>query len=107
MTLRNIIFLLIALSLLFGACAAPLQESREDYVKSHPTIDPATKEAILKGEPKVGMTPEEVTATCGKPNVVTKGVKSGEYCDYWGYKRYTVTFGKEGKATDVKPEGGY
>jgi hypothetical protein len=95
----------IIMSLFLGACATPatLTQSREDYVKAHPNLDPKTKEAILQGNAVVGMTPDEVRASCGEPNIKDSGVQGGKYCDLWGYKRYTVTFGPEGKAIDVKP----
>jgi hypothetical protein len=99
---RKIISLFIITTILVSACAAPLSESRENYVKAHPNLDPQTKDAILKGEATVGMTQEEVKTSCGAPNIVTKGVEAGRYCDYWGYKRFTVTLGPDGQVINVK-----
>lgn len=99
---KRIVCLVIIIAIFLGACAPSLTESRENYVRAHPNLDQKAKDAILKGEATVGMTQEEVKASCGEPNIVTKGVEAGKYCDYWGYKRYTVTFGPEGKVTNVK-----
>lgn len=105
MVAKKTLLVVIIVSLVLGACAttATLTQSREDYVKAHPDLDPKVKEAILQGQATVGMTRDEVRASCGDPNIVTTGVQAGKYCDYWGYKRYTVTFSPGGKVTDVKP----
>jgi hypothetical protein len=105
MVAKKALLVVIIVSLVLGACATPttLTQSREDYVKAHPNLNPKVKEAILQGEAVVGMTPDEVRASCGQPNIVNTGVQAGKYCDFWGYKRYTVTFGPEGKVTEVKP----
>ena len=98
------LILLVIIAIFLGACAPTLTQTREDYVKAHPNLDPKVKEAILQGQAVVGMTPGEVRASCGAPNIASKGVEAGKYCDYWGYKRYTVTFGTEGKVIKVSPQ---
>jgi hypothetical protein len=103
MLAKRIIICLTLVSLLGAACAPTVTQSREAYVKMHPDLDPKTKAAILNGEATVGMTKEEVKASCGAPTQVTSGPgKTGEYCDLWGYKRYEVLFGKNGKVVEVK-----
>jgi hypothetical protein len=82
MLAKRIIICLTLVSLLGAACAPTLTQSREA---------------------SVGMTKEEVKASCGAPTQVTSGPgKTGEYCDLWGYKRYEVLFGKNGKVVEVK-----
>ena len=80
----------------------PMLQSREAYVKAHPELDPKVKNAILEGDGVPGMTQEQVRVSCGEPNLVSTGKHNGEYCDLWGYKRYTITF-KDGKVVDVNP----
>ncbi|MBM4274886.1 MAG: hypothetical protein FJ134_10580 [Deltaproteobacteria bacterium] len=99
---KKIIAVFFILALSVSACAPALQDYREDYVKSHPDLDPRIREAILKGEAVVGMTQEQVMASCGAPNLTTRGQEAGKYCDYWGYKRFTVTIGPDGKVINVK-----
>ncbi len=99
---KRILVALLVMSLFCGACAPTLTDSREAYIKAHPDLAPKVKDAISKGEPSVGMTMDEVRASCGDPNLVTQGVKDGEICNYWGYKRYNVTFDKTGKVIEVK-----
>jgi putative hemolysin len=104
MTAKKTLALVLAMALLVGACATPttLMQSREAYVRAHPNLDPKVKDAILQGKATVGMTQEEVRVSCGDPNLVSAGTREGQYCDLWGYKRYTVTF-QNGKVVDVKP----
>jgi len=105
MLAKKTLIAVIIVSLFLGACATTttLTQSRENYVKAHPDLDPKVKNAILQGGAVVGMTQDEVRASCGEPNIKSSGVQAGKYCDLWGYKRYTVTFGPEGKVIDVKP----
>jgi hypothetical protein len=105
MKIKQTLALFLVLALFLGACATPttLTQSREAYVKAHPDLDPKVKNAILQGGVMVGMTQDEVRASCGEPNIKSAGVQAGKYCDYWGYKRYTVTIGPEGKVIEVKP----
>jgi hypothetical protein len=100
---RALIGLMIA-SILLGSCATAttLRESREDYLKVHPYLDQKTKEAILSGEPVIGMTKEQVRVTCGSANNVTQGLEGGKYREYWGYPRHSVTFDERGKVMMVK-----
>ena len=100
MNARSTLALLLVLALFVGACAT--MQSREAYVKAHPKLDPKVKNAILEGGAVPGMTQEQVRVSCGEPNLVSTGKHNGEYCNLWGYKRYTVTF-KDGKVVDVKP----
>lgn len=96
---------ILLLSALLSACATPatLAQSREAYVQAHPELSPQVKEAILRGEAVAGMTPEQVTVSCGSPNLVTQEKdKGGKYCSLWGYKRYTVVFGEDNKVIEVK-----
>jgi outer membrane protein assembly factor BamE (lipoprotein component of BamABCDE complex) len=104
MSTRRTLALFLVLALFAGACATPttLMDSREAYVKAHPELDPTVKNAILEGTAVPGMTQKQVRASCGEPNLTSTGKYHGEYCDLWGYKRYTVTF-KDGKVVDVKP----
>jgi len=104
MKAKQTLALFLVLALFVGACATPttLTQSREDYIKAHPNLDPKVKNAILQGGAVAGMTQEEVRASCGEPNLVSTGSHEGKYCDLWGYKRYTVTF-QDGKVIDVKP----
>ena len=88
-----------------SACATPatLAQNREAYVQAHPELSSKVKEAILRGDAVVGMTPEQVTVSCGSPNLVTtEKDKRGKYCSLWGYKRYTVMFGEDNTVIDVK-----
>ena len=103
MRAQRTVILLLIVAIFLGACAPTLTQTREDYIKAHPNLDPQVKEAILQGQAVPGMTPGEVRASCGAPNLVSKGAEAGKYCDYWGYKRFTVTFGPEGKVIQVTP----
>lgn len=48
------------------------------------------QEAVLKGEARKGMTPEQVEVAMGKPTeVVTRGVKAGED-EIWVYRKSNV-----------------
>jgi uncharacterized protein YodC (DUF2158 family) len=102
----KIMFVLVLLmGVVLSACATPatLTQNREAYIQAHPELSPKVKEAILRGDAVVGMTPEQVTVSCGSPNLVTSEKdKRGNYCSLWGYKRYTVVFGEENKVIDVK-----
>jgi hypothetical protein len=104
MNARRKLALFLILALFVGACATPttLMQSQEAYVKAHPELAPKVKNAILEGSAVPGMTQEQVRVSCGEPNLVSTGRHNGEYCDLWGYKRYTVTF-QDGKVVDVKP----
>lgn len=105
MRVKKTLILLVVISAIFvGACAPTLSQTREDYVKANPNLDPQIKEAILSGKAIPGMTAEDVKASCGSPNIATRGAEAGKYCDYWGYKRYSVTFGPEGKVIKVTPK---
>jgi hypothetical protein len=104
MLAKKLLIVLIVASIFLGACAPTLTQSREEYVKAHPNLDPKIKDAILQGKATVGMTLEEVKASCGEPNILSSGVEAGKYCDYWGYKRYSVTVGPEGKVIKVTPK---
>jgi hypothetical protein len=97
------LIMLIILSILSVACAPSLKETRENYVKAHPNLSQEAKEAILKGEAVIGMTEDDVKASCGTPNIVKPGAgEAKEICDYWGYKRYKVYFDKDGKVIKVR-----
>jgi hypothetical protein len=100
MNARRTLALFLVLALFVGACATT--QSREAYVKAHPELAPTVKNAILEGGAMPGMTQEQVRVSCGEPNLVSTGRHNGEYCNLWGYKRYTVTF-QDGKVVDVSP----
>lgn len=102
MNARRTLALFLVLALFVGACATTMLQSREAYVKAHPELDPKVKNVILEGDAVPGMTQEQVRVSCGEPNLVSTGKHNGEYCDLWGYKRYTITF-KDGKVVDVNP----
>ena len=102
MNARRTLALFLVLALFVGACATTMLQSREAYVKAHPELDTKVKKAILEGDGVPGMTQEQVRVSCGEPNLVSTGKHNGEYCDLWGYKRYTITF-KDGKVVDVNP----
>jgi hypothetical protein len=103
MNARRTLALFLVLALFVGACATPTTlQSREAYVKAHPGLDPKVKNVILEGGAVPGMTQEQVRVSCGEPNLVSTGKHNGEYCNLWGYKRYTVTI-KDGKVVDVQP----
>lgn len=96
---------LLVIAVVLSACATPatVTQNREAYVQAHPELNSKVKEAILRGEAVAGMTPEQVTVSCGSPNLVTSEKdKRGKYCSLWGYKRYTVVFGEDNKVIDVK-----
>ena len=104
MNARRTLAVFLVLSVFVGACATPtaLMDSREAYIKAHPELNPKVKNAILEGAAVPGMTQEQVRVSCGEPNLVSTGERNGEYCNLWGYKRYTVTF-QDGKVVDVNP----
>ncbi|MFP3868249.1 MAG: hypothetical protein ACLFUU_08820 [Desulfobacteraceae bacterium] len=101
---KNIVLIVcLSLSLLLNSCGSTFSQPREAYIKANPDISDTKKEAILRGEPLVGMTKEEVRATCGTPNIISQGVgKDKKICDFWGYKRYKVQFDQEGKVIEVE-----
>jgi|SRR6516164_4077093 hypothetical protein len=47
--------------------AAEAKRRREDYVNAHPELESWLRDAILTGKIKIGMTAEQVEASCGKP----------------------------------------
>jgi hypothetical protein len=62
-------------------------QRREAYVAAHLDLDAATREAISKGEVKVGMTTADVHASWGEPSRKnTSGGIGGEFIT-WIYRR--------------------
>jgi hypothetical protein len=47
--------------------AAEAKRRRDDYVNAHPELQQQTRDDILSGKFRIGMTAEQVQASCGKP----------------------------------------
>ncbi len=62
----------LIVALAAGGCLLPPDplERRHAYLRSHPEIDPISREAILSGQIWEGMDRDEVLASLGEPNTV-------------------------------------
>lgn len=65
--------------------AARDKHRREQYVNAHPELEQKTKDVILSGMLGIGMTSEQVEASCGKPpygvnSTVTAYGKHEQWC---------------------------
>ena len=69
-----------------------LRDARQAHVLSNPGPSPAIIEAIKTGEPVVGMTPDQVSASWGKPYRVNKfsGGRLEEWVFGCAYPHYCV-----------------
>lgn len=84
-----VILSLLAL-LVAGAACATNQSRRQGYVKSRPELSAQTRQDILSGHIRVGMSEDQVRASLGSPTevrarVLKKGLK------------VTWVYGKKGK----------
>ncbi len=94
---RIIVFLV--LGFLGGGCVAidhsrddmKLSQARAAYVQATPGLHTATQQAILDGQPQVGMTREQVGATLGPPDKnITRFITQFGENETWSYLRYPV-----------------
>ncbi len=78
-------------------------ETKENYFKTHPNLQPNVKDAIINSEVLNGMSMDEVTASWGNPDSITKGAEGETYYEYRGYrhKHDTVIFGKDGRVINI------
>ena len=85
------LLLLPLLSLIVGCVTTQQQkhqeavERRQAYVAAHPTLDTDIKWAILEGKVGVGMTPEQVIASWGRPHDINRNVGSWGVNEQWVY----------------------
>jgi len=91
---HNKTYLIPIIFLLLFACGPSIyelgqqaQQRRENYVKTHLNLNQEIKYAILKGEPRLGMSPDEVMAILGEPRYKSWSIsyKHG-YIVIFGYK---------------------
>jgi hypothetical protein len=94
----------IALAGLIG-CGPGLNEQRRDnYVASHPNVDPATRSLIKGGRVAPGMTKDQVVAAWGNPPSDCPIWRSNlmeiwDYCHHPG--RTLVVFDQHGRVSKV------
>ncbi len=68
---------------------ATIKVFRNNYIKAHPELSQATKEAILGGSVFVGMTDKEVKASLGPPERVNRTVIGNIANEQWIYYQLT------------------
>lgn len=59
-------YFLIGVILLCGCATFPSAQVRQTYVDSHPSLPKETRQAILEGKIRIGMTKDEVKASWGE-----------------------------------------
>jgi hypothetical protein len=103
MRLRYLLLISSFLALFICGCGPSVTAHRQQYVNTHTNLAPETRDAILKGEVRVGMTKDEVTGCLGSPGAITTGasIDKGFY-NYWAYGDTIVYFGLDGKVSAVK-----
>jgi hypothetical protein len=75
------------------------QERRAQYVKDHPQLRPAFAQDILDGKVAVGMTPDDVKASWGKPGMInSSGGVNGSF-DQWCYHDSSFLYFTDGLLT--------
>ena len=74
---------LIAFAVLATGCQSLDKKRRAKYVLANPELTPVHQDFILRGKLWVGMTPDEVKASRGKPTVVNSD-PLGKY-EIWSY----------------------
>jgi hypothetical protein len=73
------------------------QKVRADYVAAHPKMDPTIKDSILAKKLCVGMNPEQVELSWGKPEQKSVSGESSGLTQQWVYPDRTYVYFAEGK----------
>jgi len=60
-------------------------QRRQSYVNTHPNLSPITKQDILEGRPRIGMTQEQVRACSGDPAKVQRSGNASGIREVWIY----------------------
>jgi len=76
--------ILLLITVLLSACASA-QSRRDDYISTHPGLDPEIAEAIREGRITEGMTEDDVRAAWGDPERETVTVAEGGTSKIWAY----------------------
>lgn len=63
-----------------------IEESRKNYVATHPNVDKEILDYISKGDICIGMNTEQVIATWAKPTSVSTTMTRYGKSEQWGYK---------------------
>jgi len=75
---------------------------RQEYVKNHHALSKRTKNDILKGLIRIGMTKEQATASWGRPQDINRSVGSWGVHEQWIYGEFphsTYVYFDNGKLT--------
>ena len=75
--------LFCVLTLLGTGCAG---QRREAFVRDHPSLSAQSKQDILKGVVRIGMTKVMVIASFGQPQRVHRTVMSDRIMEQWVYE---------------------
>lgn len=85
--MKNLI-LALSMFLLIGCAGMPYYTSpalKQKFFDEHPNTSAETKEFILKGHTKIGMTKDEVIASIGKPETINTTVLGDSTHEQWVY----------------------
>lgn len=88
--------LVVALATMVGISVSDNQKARVDaqrqaYIENHPGLNEATGQAIAQGDLAMGMTPEQVVISWGKPNSVNV-FDPQPNVEFWAYPKAMVVF---------------
>ncbi len=103
-----------AVLLLVGACAGDMKSDRQlareranGYVAAHPALDPNVAAAIRELDLVEDMTPDQVTASWGKPAIVQKSLKGTSELWYFPCEYPHLCAGSSGRKRGVIEESRY
>lgn len=91
MKIKNAVILAILFAMLICGCETMKNQRRQDYVTTHPELTQQTKQDILEGRIRIGMTREQVKATWGYPDDINRTVGSWGEHEQWIYG-YDIRF---------------
>ncbi len=81
------LFFLAGLIVFLAGCVSPAGR-RADYLDTHPELSEKVSKAISSGELVSGMTMDEVRASWGEPDMITKSVSEEGVDQIWSYDSY-------------------
>ena len=82
--MKALLTALLSAALLTG-CATHGTQQRAAVVAAHPEWPEQTRQDVLSGLIRVGMTKEQVLASWGQPCLICRGTRSTSYGDWWEY----------------------
>lgn len=82
--MRSKILILGLICLFFISCASIIDDPRrQKYIKAHPELSSQIKNAIFNGDILIGMTPEQVVASRGRPYDINRTTGSWGVHEQW------------------------